>query len=155
MIINIDIKRLKVSLLPCLSILLSSIVILQAVKIHNIKTQRSISFFLDAKLTRNQITSRTLQNLKNILEDKNISEETKQQTAAKYLEIATDANNEVRIEELLKFKGFNNVICFIETAKAKIIVDSKVKLTDQKRKLIKEIVSYVSGIKDIDIETKE
>ncbi|OFI07594.1 SpoIIIAH-like protein [Clostridium acetireducens DSM 10703] len=119
------------------------------------QVSKSSEFFSEAILTRDHKNSQTLQNLKSIIDNKNISKEKKDSAAEKYTELAMNINYESRIETDLKAKGFEDVVCSIENDKARIIVKTSEKLTDKQLKDIQNVVMSVAKIKDVEIQTKQ
>lgn len=111
-------------------------------------------FFDEAKLSRDQKNSQTLQTLKSLIDDKNVTKENKDDASKKYTQLAMNINYESKIETTLKSKGYEDVVCSIEDNKATIIVKSKDKLTDKETREIKSVVVEIAKIQDIEIETK-
>lgn len=66
-----------------------------------------------------------------------------------------NANYEMKIENTLKSKGYEDVICSIENDKVRIIVKNKEKLTDKNTREIKDVVMSISKLQDVEIEVKE
>lgn len=149
------IKSLPSQLLIWVCIFLSIIVIVQAIVIHNLKEQKMRKYFLEVKLTKEHGTYQSLQNLKALMVDEDVSKEIKVEAAKKYDEITRNAMYEVKIEGLLQAKGFTNVICFIDESSAKVIIGDKGGLSKEKRKIIEEAVYSVSNIRIVDIQIKK
>lgn len=114
----------------------------------------SSDYYTEQRLTREQDEQQTTQNLKSIMDDKNIAQDSRNSAAQKYTEVTTMALNEKKIESELKNKGYQDSLCYIDNNKAHIIVKSQDKLTDKQSKEISEIVMNVSKIKDVLLETK-
>lgn len=119
------------------------------------KKASSASFFAETRLSRDQKDSQTLQTLKTLMDDQNVSKENRDVAAKKYTSLANASANENKIESLLKTKGFDEAIAFLDEDKVRVIIQSKEQLTDKQTRQIKDIVMGITKIKDIEIETKE
>jgi stage III sporulation protein AH len=119
------------------------------------QTQSKSQFFEETKLTRDQKNAETLQTLKSLIDDANASKENRADAEKKYTELAMNTNYEMKIENILKSKGYEDVICSIENDKARIIVKGKDKLADKDTRVIKDVVMSVSHIQDVEIEVKQ
>ncbi|MBU5590753.1 SpoIIIAH-like family protein [Clostridium sp. MSJ-4] len=112
-------------------------------------------FFYESRTTRDQRTSETIQTLKTLMSNSNVSKEEVDNLTKKHADLALSQDNENRIEIALKAKGFEDVLCLIESDKARIIVKTKEELTDKQRKQIQEVVMSVAKIKNVEIEAKQ
>ncbi|MBU3195461.1 SpoIIIAH-like family protein [Clostridium algidicarnis] len=112
-------------------------------------------YFYESRTIRDQRTSETVQTLKTLMSEKDISTEEKDSISKKHTDLALNQDNENRIEIALKGKGFEDVLCLIEGDKARIIVKTKEELTEKQRKQIQEVVMSVSKIKNVEIDTKQ
>lgn len=122
---------------------------------NNDKKNNKSQFFDETKLTRDQKNAQTLQTLKTLIDDKNVSKENRDEAAKRYTEIAMNTNYESKIEATLKGKGYEDVICSIEDNKARVIVKGKDKLTDKDTRDIKNVVMGIAKIQEVEIETKQ
>lgn len=119
-------------------------------------SSKTTDFFAEARLSRAQTNDKTLQTLKAIIDDTNATKESKEIAGKKYNDIALASHNEEKIEQALKGKGFEDVVCSIEDAKVRVIVKAnEEKLTDQDVRQIKDVVLSVAKIKDIEIEPRQ
>nr|WP_307897888.1 SpoIIIAH-like family protein [Clostridium botulinum] len=59
------------------------------------------------------------------------------------------------MESVLKSKGYENVLCYIQDNKVTIVLKSSKKLSERETKQIQDIVIDVTKIKDVDIQLKE
>lgn len=127
------------------------------ISFNNSEKQNSQSkFFDETKLTRDQKNATTLQTLKTLIDDKNVSKENKDEAAKQYTQLAMNTNYESKIETTLKAKGYEDVICSIEdNNKARVIVKGKDKLTDKDTREIKNVVLGIAKIQEVEITTKQ
>lgn len=119
------------------------------------KKNSQSQFFDETKLTRDQKNASTLQTLKTLIDDKNVSKENRDEAAKQYTQLAMNTNYESKIETTLKGKGYDDVICSIEDNKARVIVKGKDKLTDKDTREIKNVVMGIAKIQEVEIETKK
>lgn len=119
------------------------------------ETTNSSNFFAEQKIIRDNKENQVLQNLKTLIDDENISAEEREKTASKYTELTLASSSESEIETLLKAKGYEEALCFVEENKVRIIIKSSEKLTDQQLKQIQDVVVDVTKIMDVDISQKE
>lgn len=121
----------------------------------NDKKSSQSQFFDETKLTRDQKNATTLQTLKTLIDDKNVSKENRDEAAKQYTQLAMNTNYESKIEATLKGKGYQDVICSIEDNKARVIVKGKDKLTDKDTREIKNVVLGIAKIQEVEITTKQ
>lgn len=123
---------------------------------NNEKKQVKTDYFAESRLTRQHKTAETLQTLKTLADDKNISKENRDDASKKYTQVAMNDSYESKIETTLKSKGYEEVICTImEENKVKVVVKAKDKLTDKDTREIKNVVLSITKIKDVEIEPKQ
>jgi len=119
------------------------------------KTTVNSDYFAETKLTRDKKDTETLQTLKLLMDDTNVSKENRDEAAKKYTQLAMDNNYESKIETTLKSKGYEEVICSVEDNKARIIIKGKTTLTDKETREIKDVVLSISKLKSVEIEVKQ
>lgn len=126
-----------------------------AISLINDNSKSNSSYFVEAKLTREQTREQTLLYLKSMTDDNNAPEDSRKAAGEKYNNIAAEKINEGKIESQIKAKGYEEALCFFEDSKVKIIVKSDKDLTDKEARQIKEIVMSVSKISNVEIECKQ
>ncbi|WP_300349926.1 SpoIIIAH-like family protein [Clostridium sp.] len=114
--------------------------------------ETSSDYFYESRNLREQKDSKTIANLKAIVEDKNTSEDQKKEAEKELTEKTMARDYETRIELSIKSKGYEDVICFIDGDNAKVVVKTNEDLTQEKMVEIQDIVMNVSKIYDVDIE---
>lgn len=129
-------------------------VIYQAGTINRLKNKQTSEIFLETKLKRDQSTAKTLQSLKEVMDNLNISKEARVVAASKYIEIATAANNATQIELILKNKGFEEVVAIITDDRVRIFIKHHKKLSKSELNEIRDTIMSVAKIKDIEVEIK-
>lgn len=112
-------------------------------------------FYAATKLTRDNASAQNMQNLKSIIDDTNVPVQSKADATKKFTAIADTSDKEMKIEAVLKTKGFDDVICFVSDNKVTVIVKSKdPQLTDKQTKLIKSVILDETKIINMDISVK-
>lgn len=112
-------------------------------------------FFVETKLGRDNQNAQVLQNLKSIIDDTNVSRAKRDETTKKFTQITSQNSQAQEIESVLKTKGFEDAVCFVEENRVRVIIKTKDKLTEKQNKMIQDVVMSVAKTKNVEIETKE
>ncbi|WP_027624676.1 SpoIIIAH-like family protein [Clostridium lundense] len=120
----------------------------------NKKNDTTSNYFVESKMVRDNKNAQTLQNLKSVMEDKNISQQQRDKTAEKYAVLAMAVNYQNNIELNLQAKGYTDVVCTLNENKATVIVKAKEKLTDKQLKEIQSVVMNETKIKEVEVIAK-
>lgn len=139
----------------CIILILSLILVYQARIINEIKNKQTSEFFLETKLKKEQMYANTLKTLKDLIDDKNVSNENRDKAVGIYINLALDSNYEVKIETILKSKGYEDVIVTISDDKARVILRYNKNLNSKQVLQIHDIVKGITGINDVEIEFKK
>lgn len=116
----------------------------------------SDDFFLTSKIARENEVATVLSNLLTIIEDKNISQAQRDEAASKHIMIATAKDQENQIEQALKSKGFEDVICTVENENTKVRVVVKAKeLSEEQVVQIQDVAMGVSKFRDLEIQPRQ
>jgi stage III sporulation protein AH len=116
---------------------------------------KATTTFSEMRLIREKNDASTILTLKTIVDDKNTPTDGKNDATKKMTNITTATRLESRIEEQLKLGGFEDVFCYIDDTTAKVIVNTKEKLTDKQTKQINSVVMDVAKIRNVTIEAKQ
>lgn len=111
-------------------------------------------FFTTSQLERDQKDAQVLAQYQALIQDKNVSAESRKEAEKKHLSKTQDIDREGTIELNLKASGFEDAICLIDSNKARVIVKGK-EVTEKQAKQIKDIVMKVSNIKEVEIQAKQ
>ncbi len=103
-------------------------------------------YFTQARLTRKQAREEAVDTLKDLLEGAKSSEQAKSESIAQAALIAKNIEQEANIENLIKAKGFNDCVAFIQNGECSVAVSCKDGLLESEAVIIKDIVSGQSGI---------
>jgi stage III sporulation protein AH len=117
------------------------------------KTSANQDYFAEARLTREKTSEETVANLKEIIDDKNSTAENKQSAEQETVAIALEQQNEMKVENMLKGKGYKEALCTINNNKVNVVVRAdNDKLTDQQQREIKDVILSVTQIRNIEIQ---
>ncbi|MDF2503325.1 MULTISPECIES: SpoIIIAH-like family protein [Clostridium] len=110
-------------------------------------------YFADARLTREKTNAKTIDTLKSIIDNKNVSQESKQNATQKSINISTASANAAKVENMLKGKGYKEALCTINDDKVSVVVKSDVQqLSDTQQREIKDVVLSVTKLRNIEIQ---
>ncbi|AGK97673.1 SpoIIIAH-like family protein [Clostridium pasteurianum] len=113
----------------------------------------NLNYFADARLTREKTNAQTIAALKSIIDDKNVSQESKQNATQKSIDISTASTNATKVENMLKGKGYKEALCTINGDKVSVVVKSDAqKLSDVQQREIRDVVLSVTNLRSIEIE---
>lgn len=113
------------------------------------------NFFQENQIVRDNNNSQALQNLKALIDDEHTSKEVRADLSKKYTNLALATKNQSQIETLLKSKGYEEVLCYVQDNKVTVIIKSSEKLNEAQQKQIQDVVMDVTHIKDVEIQLKE
>ncbi|MBL4937910.1 SpoIIIAH-like family protein [Clostridium sp. YIM B02515] len=112
-------------------------------------------FFTESRLNRDNNRATMLPTYQTIINDPTSSKEAKDKMTAQLKSLTTNNENEQKIENALKGKGYEDSFCQIMEEKVTVYVKTKDKLTDKQTKEIKNIVLGATKIKDVEIAMKQ
>jgi len=114
------------------------------------------TYFVEAKLSRDEDNTRTLQNIKTLIDDANTPKEQKTTASKQYLNISLASQNEADIELALKALGYNDSMCSIVDDKVQILVKSdKKQLTEEQLRNINDVVMSKTKLEKIEVKIKQ
>jgi stage III sporulation protein AH len=111
----------------------------------------SSAFFRDYLFEREQERSKEVAYIKSIVENPNSDEEMVKEAQSQLLEITSNMESELVIENLIKAKGFPDAIVIIHRENVNVIVD-KPELVPEEIAIILDIVKRESGIETNNIK---
>ena len=118
-------------------------------------SESSDEYFSQAKLNKVSQSEDTLKNLRTIIEDESLPEDSRREAKDQYVSVNLNAQNETKIEEDLKGKGFEDAVVTIGNDKASVIVKSDKELTDEENRMIQKSIITIENIKDFEITYKQ
>lgn len=125
----------------------SEIVTTNSAKNETNATSGKVSFsgiFTSYREEREINRSRSLDSLKEIVDNKNTSQETRDQAQKQIIKLTEITNQEMIIENLIKAKGFQDAVVLIDNGMVNVVVQAD-KLSDQEVAQIQDIVSRQTG----------
>ena len=102
------------------------------------------SFFIQAKLNREQARSSQMSSLTEMINNNNIAQEQRALTAEQLLELQTRIERETAAEALVEAKGFTEVYVRIGDSSVDVVVD-KPELTDAEIAQIEDVIRRKTG----------
>lgn len=105
----------------------------------------SKEFFIDYRLERDKNRSQHVELLENIVENEDTDKETRNQAQTEMIDLVKLSEKEMVIENLIRAKGFNDVIVFIHDGYVNAIVDAE-ELSAADAAQIQDIVNKETGI---------
>ena len=102
-------------------------------------------FIIQARIDREQISSKNKETLLKVINDETVSEKEKTSAVEAMVEITKSSELENTIETLLEAKGFSNVIVTLSDNQVDVIIDEQ-EITDQKRAQIEETIKRKTDI---------
>lgn len=112
---------------------------------------RSKNYFVEQRLNRDKLRAALIDRLNAIIENENTTEEVRTEAQKKIMNIGDIIEKELTIEGLIKAKGFDEALVFINDERAKIVV-SKDELTEQD---VVKILDIVMGETNLDASNIE
>ena len=111
-------------------------------------------FFAQARIDREAGRSRSIETYNAVLENENSDEAAKASAQQGVLELAQNTETETAIENLLRARGFEDAVCYINSGMANVVVKTQM-LDSEGAAQISEIVSSQSGIPQEKIKIME
>lgn len=89
------------------------------------------SFFVEAKMSRQRARDEAVETLSAMLEDVDLAAEQKAELAMRAADLADSIEIEGKIENLIKAKGFSDVMVYYDTARADVMIKTPGLLSDE------------------------
>lgn len=105
----------------------------------------SDEYFAQAKLEREETQDKIAEMTQDILESVEESDTAKTEAVTQAAQLATILEQQTNIESLIKAKGFEDCLVFIQNGECSIVVKDS-KLTDEDTLIIKDIATGQTGI---------
>ncbi len=126
----------------------------QLVTSNEAVTEVKGDFFAQARLDREAGRSRSIETYNAVLENENSDAAAKASAQQGVLELAQNTETETAVENLLRARGFEDAVCYINGGMANVVVKTQM-LDGEKAAQISEIVSTQSGIPQEKIKIME
>ncbi|MBQ8807845.1 MAG: SpoIIIAH-like family protein [Clostridia bacterium] len=112
------------------------------------------NFFAQARLDREAGRSRSIETFNSIISNESAAPEAKASAQQGVLELAQNTETETAVENLLREKGFEDAVCYINNGMANVVVKTEL-LDSAGAAKISEIVMQQSGIPQEKIKIME
>lgn len=126
----------------------------QLVSLEETEKAEKTDFFAQARIDREAGRSRSIETFNAVLQNENADSETKASAQQGVLELAENTETEAAVENLLRARGFEDAVCYINNGMANVVVKTDV-LDSAGAAQISEIVTQQSGIPQEKIKIME
>lgn len=110
-----------------------------------VNNENSSDFFETARLNQKKANDTATETVKSVLSNSKLSLKEKEAATAKAVEIAKQIESQGKIENLIKAKGFEDCVVYLDGDKANVVVKSK-GLTAAQVAQIKDIILSQSNV---------
>ncbi len=114
----------------------------------------SVDFFSQARIDREAGRSKSIETFNSIISNEDADPETRETAQQGVLALAQNTETETAIENLIRAKGFEDAVCYINNGMANVVVKAEAIDSSDAAK-ISEIVSEQSGIETEKIKIVE
>lgn len=111
-------------------------------------------FFAQARLDREAGRSKSIETFNSLISNEDADPETKETAQQGVLTLAQNTETETAIENLIRAKGFEDAVCYINNGMANVVVKAE-SIDSGDAAMISEIVSEQSGIENEKIKIVE
>jgi stage III sporulation protein AH len=126
----------------------------QLVTSHEASMASESDFFAQARIDREAGRSRSIETYNAVLQNENADSAAKASAEQGVLELAQNTETETAVENLLRARGFEDAVCYINNGMANVVVKTEV-LDSAGAAQISEIVTQQSGIPQEKIKIME
>jgi len=125
--------------------------------ISSISTEKNTAnLFETARLERDKVNGEAITNLNAVIDDKNAPADKIADATSKRTTLTMELKYSKDIENQLKLKGFEDVVCNIQSNTVDLMIKSKdAKLSDKQMKDVESVVLSVAKIKNIKLSIKQ
>ena len=102
-------------------------------------------FFAQARIDREAGRSKSIETFNSLISNEDTDPETKETAQQGVLTLAQNTETETAIENLIRAKGFEDAVCYINNGTANVVVKAE-SIDSSDAAIISEIVSEQSGI---------
>ena len=112
----------------------------------SVENKEAVNYFAESRIAREQERSVVKQELEKIINSKDAAKSAKEAATTKLMQLNDRALKENKIESLVKEKGFEDALCFIDDNGVEVCVKSDNPLTSEEANQIKDIIVKTTGI---------
>ena len=111
-------------------------------------------FFAQARIDREAGRSKSIETFNSLISNEDADEETRETAQQGVLTLAQNTETETAVENLIRAKGFEDAVCYINNGMANVVVKAE-SIDSSDAAIISEIVSEQSGIPNEKIKIVE
>ena len=115
------------------------------------KNMKKTTYILDMKMTREKQRNELTQDLNEMINNPSTAEESRKEASAMKLQLVKDQETELKIENLLSTKGFEDALVYISNGSVNVVVDEG-KLEKADATKIFDLVAEQAKVKYEDIK---
>ncbi|MCX7885202.1 MAG: SpoIIIAH-like family protein [Caloramator sp.] len=119
--------------------------------------KQTTNFFADSRMGRDNQRSTMKEEFQKIINDNHANKEAKAAATTKLMQILDWGNKENTVETLVKERGFEDAICFIDDNGVELCVKTNEQLTQEQANQLKDIIVRTTHVSpsNITIKSKE
>lgn len=121
----------------------------------DISQKTTQNFFVESKLNRDVQRKATNQELKGIINNKEVTKNAKNKATNQLMEAVDRGEKENNIETMVKSRGFEDALCVINEKSIELCVKSKTALTAKEVDELKNITIKATGVSPSNIFVKQ
>ena len=116
------------------------------------KNMKKTTYILDMKMTREKQRNELTQDLNEMINNPSTAEESRKEASAMKLQLVKDQEIELKIENILSTKGFEDALVYINNGSVNVVVDEEEKLEKADATKIFDLVAEQAKVKYEDIK---
>lgn len=116
---------------------------------------QTTNFFAESRMGRDNQRSAMKEEYEKIISDEQANKEAKTAASAKLMQLLDWGNKENTVETLVKERGFEDAICFIDDSGVELCVKAKEQLTEEQVNQLKDIIVRTTRISPSNITIKQ
>ena len=117
------------------------------------RSRQEDRFLAQARFTRDRLNEQNMKGLKLILEDPATSLEKREEASKKLIQAAENTDKEMRIEIVLKSKGYDRVVCYVDGKSATVMIKSLNPLKSSELHMLENLLKDTFRLENIKIQT--
>lgn len=118
------------------------------------QSKQSTNFFAEGRMGRDNQRSAMKEELENIISSKDSNKEAKTAASTRLMQLLDRGDKENKIETLVKGRGFEDALCFIDDNGVELCVKTQEALTDEQANQIKDIIVRTTRVSPSNITIK-
>lgn len=119
------------------------------------ETLSTQDFFYNMRVEKEQQDAKYTEEMRSITEDANASQENKDIANNALIEKTKLKDQESRVEQDIKNRGYEDALCSIDSSKVRIYIKVDEDLTKENSAIIQQVVQDITALSDITITAKK